>query len=103
MLTAGNVADYWRPGKENFFRRITREQLLAIGREVLGDTWAAASSNEKKSLLVEQLDRAFADSGNPDRPTEQAERLKTWLPAGMAFGTAPTPNSTKTKKARKAA
>ncbi|HLJ95423.1 MAG TPA: ParB/RepB/Spo0J family partition protein [Gemmataceae bacterium] len=102
-LTEANVAGYWRPGKESYFRRITREQLLAIVREVLGDTWAAASSNEKKSVLVEQLDRAFADAGNPDRPHDQAEKLKSWLPAGMAFGTAPAPKPAKSRKARKAA
>jgi ParB family chromosome partitioning protein len=101
-LTEGNVAGHWRPGKESYFRRITRDQLLAIGREVLGNTWAQASSNQKKSLLVDQLDRAFADAGNPDRPAEQAERLKNWLPAGMAFGAAP-PKPAKTKKVRKAA
>jgi ParB family chromosome partitioning protein len=102
-FTEANVAGYWRPGKESYFHRITRDQLLAITREVLGDAWAAASSNEKKSLLVEQLDRAFADAGNPDRPHDQAEKLKAWLPAGMAFGTAPTPKAAKAKKARKAA
>jgi ParB family chromosome partitioning protein len=102
-LTGYNVADYWRPNKDNFLSRRTRDQLLAIGREVLGDTWTVASSKEKKSLLVDQLDRAFADAANPDRAPEQAERLKSWLPAGMGFAAPSTPKPAKTKKARKAA
>lgn len=36
-LTATRAADYWRPGKSGFFNRCTREQLLGIGREVLGE------------------------------------------------------------------
>jgi ParB family chromosome partitioning protein len=95
-LTEGNVASYWRPAKD-FLNRLTRHQLLAIGREVLGDIWANASNSEKKSLLVEQLSRAFS---NPEQCGAQAEKLKSWLPTGMAFD-APTP--AKAKKNRKAA
>ncbi|HZU34747.1 MAG TPA: hypothetical protein VFA18_02490, partial [Gemmataceae bacterium] len=102
-LTGANVADYWRPTKANFFSRRSREQLLGIAREVLGDAWGRASSKEKKSVLVEQLDRAFADSANPGRPREQAERLKSWLPTGMAFGAVATPKPAKAIKAKKAA
>jgi hypothetical protein len=65
--------------------------------------WARSSSGEKKSVLVDQLHRAFADAANPDRTPEQAEMLKTWLPAGMAFGTVPTPKQARGKKAKTAA
>lgn len=102
-LTGASVADYWRPTKDSFFSRRTRDQLLAIMREVLGDRWAMSSSNEKKSLLADQLHRAFADAGNPDRTTEQAEKLTTWLPAGMAFGPAHAAKPAKSRKGRKAA
>lgn len=102
-LTGASVADYWRPTRDNFFSRRTRDQLLAICREVLGEVWARSSSSEKKSLLADQLHRAFADAANPDRAPEQAEKLKTWLPAGMSFGPVPTPKPAKGKKARKAA
>ncbi len=102
-LTGASVADYWRPTRDNFLSRRTREQLLAISREVLGETWARSSSDEKKSLLIEQLHRAFADPAKYGQTEEQAEKLKTWLPAGMAFGAVPTPKPAKSKKAGKAA
>ena len=37
------------------------------------------------------------------RTPEQVDKLKSWLPTGMAFGTIPTPNPAKVKKTRKAA
>jgi ParB family chromosome partitioning protein len=101
-LTGANVAGYWRPTKGNYLGRITRDQLLAIGREVLGDAWSQSRSGEKKSSLVDQLDRAFADPAKYARTAEQVEKLKSWLPAGMAFDVA-TPKPDKAKKARKAA
>jgi ParB family chromosome partitioning protein len=102
-LTGASVADYWRPTKDNFLKRRTRDQLLAIMREVLGDSWALASSTEKKSLMVDQLHRAFADPAKYGQTAEHVEKLKTWLPAGMAFGTVPTPKPAKGKKVKKAA
>jgi ParB family transcriptional regulator, chromosome partitioning protein len=85
-LTAGDVAAYWRPTKTNYLSRITREQLLAIGRDVLGDVWAQSRHKDKKSELADQLDRAFSNPGQPGRTPEQTEKLKRWLPDGMAFG-----------------
>jgi ParB family chromosome partitioning protein len=102
-LTGASVADYWRPTKANFLGRINRNQLLAIVREVLGDTWALSSSNEKKSLLVDQLHRVFTDPTKYGPTPGQAETLKIWLPAGMAFSTAPAPKPAKARKAKKAA
>ncbi|WP_437186540.1 ParB N-terminal domain-containing protein [Planctomicrobium sp. SH668] len=89
-LTSGNVADYWRPTSENFLGRITREQLLAVGREVLGEAWAHSRAGDKKASLVGQLHRAFSDPEKPGRTPEQIERLKDWLPVGMSFEIAPS-------------
>jgi ParB family chromosome partitioning protein len=102
-LTQASVADYWRPGKESYFRRISRDQLLALGRDMLGNQWAQSHLSDKKAELVDQLDRAFADPAKHGRTPEQLEKLKSWLPTGMAFATAPTPKPAKTAKARKAA
>ena len=100
-LTGSSVAGYWRPSSENFLKRVNREQLLAIYREVLGDSWAQANSTEKKSVLVIQLDRAFS---NPDGHTpKQVAMLKSWLPQGMSFDIAAAPKPAKAKKGRKAA
>jgi hypothetical protein len=102
-LTEGNVAAYWRPGKDSFLSRLSRDQLLAIARDTLGEAWAQPFSKAKKAELVEALGRAFSDQELPGRPREQAERLKSWLPAGMAFDAAYASKPAKAKKARKAA
>lgn len=86
-LTGASVAAYWRPTKDSYLGRMTRDQLLEIGKEVFGWQWADSWRNSKKAELVDKLDAAFA---NPDQhPADVAERLKTWLPAGMAFPPAP--------------
>ena len=41
-LTDADMAAYWRPTRSNYLGRITRDQLLALGRELLGDQWAQA-------------------------------------------------------------
>jgi ParB family chromosome partitioning protein len=87
-LTGANPADYWRPSKENYLRRIPRDPLLDLGRELLGDAWAHSRWKARKADLVEELDRAFADPGKAGRSADQAERLKCWLPQGMAFALA---------------
>lgn len=94
-LTGVSVAAYWRPTKDNYLSRISKDQLLAIGREVFGEKWAIHRKGWKKADLVNRLDVDFfgpekaiehyAKAG--ERYTEEVvERLRTWLPAGMAFG-----------------
>jgi hypothetical protein len=100
-MTGADVASYWRPGKETYLARVTRDQLLAIARDTLGEAWAQSRSGEKKATLVDQLARAFAEPAKHGRNPQQAEKLKAWLPAGMAFGGKPEP--AKAKKARTAA
>ncbi len=102
-LTQAGVESYWRPAKDNFLRRISRDQLLALGRDTLGEQWAQARASDKKAELVEQLDRAFADPAKYGRTPAQVEKLKSWLPAGMAFAVAAAPQPAKARKARKAA
>lgn len=102
-LTGASVATYWRPNGANFLSRIGRDQLLAIARETLGEPWAQSRARDNKASLVGQLERAFASPERPGQSSEQAEKLKNWLPAGMAFGPAPTPKAAKGKKTRKAA
>ena len=100
--TGANVAEYWRPTKENYLSRITKEQLLEIGRELFGDQSAHRRVNEKKGQLAEALHKAFAAS-------DATDKTKNWLPAGMAFGSAPQvnaeaePKPAKAKKGKKAA
>ncbi len=102
-LTGSNLADYWRPAKGNFLERISREQLLAIGRDVFGEPWAQSHVSDKKALLVDLFDRAFSRPEKSGRTPEQIAKLKSWLPQGMAFDIAATPKPAKAKKAGKAA
>jgi ParB family transcriptional regulator, chromosome partitioning protein len=101
-LTGAEMADYWRPAKESYLKRVNRDQLLSIARETLGEAWAQSRWKDAKASLVDQLDRAFGDPGK-GRAREQAERLKRWLPAGMAFAIPAEPKAARAKKARKAA
>ncbi len=102
-LTEADVAEYWRPARENYLSRITRDQLLAIGQEVLGASWSGSRAGDKKAALVDQLHRAFDEPEKYGRTAEQVRALKEWLPDGMAFHLAPATKPARAKKARKAA
>jgi ParB family chromosome partitioning protein len=102
-LTGASVAAYWRPTGANFLSRIGRDQLLAVARETLGEPWAGSRARDNKASLVGQMERAFASPDRPGQTPEQAEKLKHWLPAGMAFGPIAMPKPAKRKKSRKAA
>ncbi len=102
-MTGSNAADYWRPTKDNFLGRRNRDQLLVIGRDVLGEQWAQSHFTDKKALLVDQLDRAFSNPGKSGRTPDQIEKLKTWLPEGMGFDAVVKAKPAKGKKAGKAA
>lgn len=104
------VAEYWRPTKANYFGRVAKDQLLEIGRELIGgergDQWAKANAKEKKGDIADELHRHFA-AGDGEASTtatpEQIERLRNWLPEGMAFPSLPEPTPAKAKGRRKAA
>jgi ParB family chromosome partitioning protein len=102
-LTSASVADYWRPTKDNLLGRLTREQLLAVSRDIFGDAWLHSHVSEKKASLVDQLHRAFSNPDKSGRTPDQIEKLKRWLPEGMSFDIASTPTPAKAIKARKAA
>ena len=80
-----DVAQHWRPRKDNFLDSVTKKDVLAIGQEVLSEEWAKQHASKKKDEAVTPLDAAFANPDQPQFTPEQQERLKTWLPKGMAF------------------
>ena len=43
-LTDAELADYWRPTRANYLGRITRDQLLALGRQLLGEPVGAGET-----------------------------------------------------------
>lgn len=93
METGGRVEGYWRPTKSNYLGRVTRDQLLAIGEAVFGAGWAKDRRNDKKGKLADILDAAFASPEEEGKTSEQAEKLKNWLPAGMSFSFGAKPRS----------
>lgn len=101
-LTGVNVAEHWRPTAANYLGRVPKDRLLEIGRKVLlgGDSWANRLRDAKKTTVVAELDAAFAKSGNPDT----IDKIKNWLPEGMAFRrAAPAEKPTKAKRPKKTA
>ena len=102
-LTEGDVAAYWRPAKDSFLSRINRDQLLAIARDMLGEAWAQSRCQRQEGVAGRSARPGLLRSGQAGRTAEQVEKLKSWLPAGMAFGIAATAKPAKAKKARKAA
>ena len=105
--TGANVADYWRPTKDGFLTRITKDQLLEIGVRLVGGQrgkqWATSNANAKKGDIAGELHRVFNEADPEGMTDEQAERVKNWLPEGMAFREAPEPTPAKAKKGKKAA
>jgi ParB family chromosome partitioning protein len=102
-LTAGDVAAYWRPTVANYLGRINRDQLLTLGRDLLGEAWSQSRSRLKKSEAAAELERAFADPQRYGRTPRQIADLTRWLPEGMAFNAQAVATPVKAKKARKAA
>ncbi len=104
--TGASMADYWRPTKDNFLGRITKDQLLEIGTKLVGGQkgkqWATTNANAKKGDIAGELHRVFNTDELPGTQ-EQVERVKNWLPDGMAFREAPEPSPVKAKKGKKAA
>jgi ParB family chromosome partitioning protein len=87
-LTDADLANYWRPTRANYLARISRDQLLALGRDLLGEQWAHARSRDKKDELADSLEQAFAHPEKAACSPEQRVRLGEWLPEGMEFGAA---------------
>ena len=70
-LTDASMAAYWRPTRSNYLGRITRDQLLALGRELLGEQWAQARSRDKKGELADAARTGVRRSGEA-RPHARA-------------------------------
>lgn len=101
-LTGASVADSWRPTKENYLGRVSREKLLEVGRDLFGKAWADSRRIEKKGALADELHEAFSAPEKHGKTPEEVEKLERWLPQGMAFGGVTEAKKRKAKRARKA-
>jgi len=100
-LTGASVSDSWRPSRENYLARVTREQLVTLGRELFGESWVHSRRSEKKGKLVDELHKAFLNPKGRTGHPEELQKLRQWLPAGMAFqGTVRPPRPAKPRKGK---
>ena len=86
-ILEADVAAFWRPTGDNFWSRITKDQITDIARDTLGNHQAGTFPKEKKATLARVMDQHFNrpedSSGISD---EQIGKVDRWLPDGMLFG-----------------
>ena len=87
-LMDANLAAYWTPNAD-FFNRLTKKQLGAIGKQVISEQFEQAHLKDKKALFAEALWVTFntsqADSG---LAKDVHQRIDAWLPDGMSVRSA---------------
>lgn len=98
-LTGVDVASYWRPAAGNYLGKITKDQLLEMGAGIFSNAWADKWKTAKKRDLVQHLDRAFADPARSSGNKATEQKLRSWLPEGMAFTLPEKPPAKPAKKA----
>jgi ParB family chromosome partitioning protein len=50
-----DMAQHWTPTQENYFKRIKAADILAIGKEKIGEEWASMNAKLPKAKLIDQL------------------------------------------------
>ncbi|RFC61832.1 chromosome partitioning protein ParB [Fulvimarina endophytica] len=85
-----DVASCWRPTSANFFKRTTKDVMMAAARETISDAWAEEHKGQKKGQLADAMEAAFSEDGRSRAGLrkESAERTARWLPEGMSFESA---------------
>jgi ParB family chromosome partitioning protein len=73
-----DFAAYWRPAKDNYFGRLTIDQLKSQFGPVLGQAWVDWQDGAKKATIVEDLQDRFSEAGIPAE-----DPRATWLPEGF--------------------
>ena len=80
-----DFAQCYRPDAAFLFGRLRKDRLLAIARETLGEAWAAAHRTERKAVLAEAMEAAFAAGDAVPAgvsPSARAAAL-AWVPPGF--------------------
>lgn len=85
----------WRPTRDNFLKRCTAAQLTAIVAEIYGKAAAKNFGKGNKKKMVDELHKAFADPAKASTDKAIQDKLLTWMPAGMEFGTIENPEKGK--------
>ncbi len=78
-----NVRRYWRPD-EKWLAAYQKIQLAALIGELRGPVYGGAAETKKKSELVTELAKLFADAAEGAMEDKAlAEKLNAWLPANL--------------------
>lgn len=77
------VAKDIRPTASNFFNKVTKAEVLEIGKEIFGDAWVNKHQAKTKGDIVAILHRAFENPEQKNHTKEQRTKLSAWLPDGM--------------------
>jgi ParB family transcriptional regulator, chromosome partitioning protein len=80
-----DVADYWRPTKDNYFGSIRRDAILDIIGSLGDPSLVARYASAKKGELAEAAEKIFGGRTILEPETKQAA-LK-WVPSVMRFST----------------
>lgn len=64
-----SVGGLWAPTVNNYFGRIPKKALLAIGEKHIGEDWVKANAGQKKEVVASQL--------------AENEKMKGWIPPSM--------------------
>ncbi len=75
----GKMRDYWTPNAE-LFDRLPKRELLAIGKDTLGTSWADNHTKVKKGDIAEKLGAAFDGSETLKRAKTVTAKLAKWIP-----------------------
>ena len=75
-------SDFWRPGKETFFKRIGQSELIDIAKPVMPELWAQQAAILKKKEVVVHVDE-LVNGKNEHLTEKQQDYFKTWMPKGF--------------------
>ena len=68
-------AEYWRPTKDNYFKRLSKDQLFSQFESIRSKDWVDIHDDMKKSHVVESMENWFAIE-----PDNAEDPRITWLP-----------------------
>lgn len=79
-----NMLDHWTPD-EAFLNRRSKDQLIDMAIVTGANTTYGAMSSLKKSEIVKNMERYFAQAKQSENPSEDDIKAKSWLPEAMQF------------------
>ncbi len=78
-----DVAAWWRPTANNYFKRVTRGSIIDLFQEIGGSELSQRYGASKKDLLASSAEQLFA--GNIIVEADVKEKALAWLPEAMCF------------------